>query len=211
MTKMTKIILATTSPYRIEAFKFLGIGFEAEGSKVDELRVERKNPAELVKNLSKIKAEAVAKNHPNAIVIGMDSVGYFNDKILEKSKSKEEAFERLKSISGNSYEFYTGVYMINTTTQQEITEVAKTEISMRELSEDEIRKYLDEDPNYNKYAHGYDIKNKSSSSFVSKLNGSYREQDAPYIERRTARYNSALIGIPLEIIPKMLSRVGYKL
>src|SRR3989338_3388652 len=114
---MSKIILATTSPYRIEALKFLGIDFEAEGSKVDESQAERKNPEELIKTLSKLKAEAVAKNHSDAIIICMDSIGCFNDKILEKPKSKEDAFERLKSLSGNKFEFYTGIHIINTSTQ----------------------------------------------------------------------------------------------
>jgi predicted house-cleaning NTP pyrophosphatase (Maf/HAM1 superfamily) len=45
---MIKIILATSSPHRIEAFKFLGIDFEAEGSKVDEFKLERNNPKILV-------------------------------------------------------------------------------------------------------------------------------------------------------------------
>jgi len=86
-----KIILATTSPYRRETFGYLGIPFEAEGSNVDESQLERKNPEELVKNLSKLKAEAVAKNHSDAIVIGMDSVTFFNGQILEKPKSREDA------------------------------------------------------------------------------------------------------------------------
>lgn len=43
---MSKIILATTSPYRIQAFKFLGIDFETEGSRVDESQVYRSNPEE---------------------------------------------------------------------------------------------------------------------------------------------------------------------
>ncbi|MDO8663826.1 MAG: Maf family nucleotide pyrophosphatase [Candidatus Wildermuthbacteria bacterium] len=192
---MSKIILATTSPYRREAFAFLGIDFEAVGSNVDESQVDRANPEELVKKLSKSKAEAVAKNYPDAIVIGMDSVGCFNGKILEKPKSKEEGFERLKSLSGKCYDFYTGVHMINTATREEVARVVKTEITMRDLSETEIKTYLDEDPNFNKYAHGYDIKNKRSSSFVSKINGSY---------------NNALMGIPLEFIPKMLVEVGLQ-
>src|SRR4030066_2206156 len=101
---MPKIVLATTSPYRIETFGYLGIPFEAEGSKIDESQLERNNPEELVKNLSKLKAEAGAKNHSDAIVIGMDSVTYFNGKILEKPKSREEAFQRLKSLSGNNHQ-----------------------------------------------------------------------------------------------------------
>ena len=193
---MTKIILATTSPYRKEAFGFLGIDFETEGSKVDESKVEMNNPKELVKQLSKLKAEAIAKNHPGAIVIGMDSVGYSNGKILEKPKSREEAFQRLKNLSGKSYEFYTGVYMVNILTRKAATKVVKSKVFMRKFSDDDIKRYLDEDPDYNKYAHGYDIKNKISSSFVSEINGSY---------------NSALMGIPLEVLPEMLSEVGYEI
>jgi len=192
---MTKIILATTSPYRKEAFGFLGIDFEVEGSEIDESQVPRNNPEELVKQLSKLKAEAVAKNRPDAIVIGMDSVGYFNGKILEKPKSKEEAFDRLKALSGKSYEFYTGVYMVNTLTRKAATKAVKSKVFMRKFSDADIKRYLDDDPDYNKYAHGYDIKNKISSSFVSEINGSY---------------NSALMGIPLEVLPEMLSEVGYK-
>ena len=86
---MTKIILATTSPYRIETFGYLGIPFEAEGSNVDESQVERNNPEELVKTLSKLKAESVAKNHLNAIVIGLDSVGFLKEKSLKSQNQKK--------------------------------------------------------------------------------------------------------------------------
>ncbi len=193
---MTKIILATTSPYRREAFGFLGIDFEAEGSEVDESKVERNNPEELVKQLSKLKAEAAAKNHPDAIVIGMDSVGYSNGKILEKPKSKEEAFERLKNLSGKSHEFYTGIYIIDMSTQATVSRVVKSEIFMRELLDSEINKYLDQDPYYNTYALGYDPLKNISSSFIIKLVGSY---------------NNVLRGIPLEVLPEMLSKVGYEI
>ena len=193
---MTKIILATTSPYRKEAFGFLGIDFKVEGSKVDESKVERNNPKELVKQLSKLKAEAVAKNHANAIVIGMDSVGYFNGKILEKPKSRKEAFERLKNLSGKSHEFYTGIYIINTLTQASVSKVVKSEIFMRELLDSEINRYLDQDPYYNTYALGYDPLKNISSSFIIKLVGSY---------------NNVLRGIPIEVLPEMLSKVGYEI
>lgn len=191
---MTKIILATTSPYRREIFGYLGIDFEVEGSKVDESQIERNNPEELVKQLSKLKTEAVAKNHPNAIVIGMDSVTYFNGQILEKPKSKEKAFQRLKALSGNNHQFYTGIYMVNTASNKAISRIVKTEIFMRKLSEREINKYLDEDPNFNTYALGYDPVKHISASFVQKIEGSY--------------YN-LLGGIPLEVIVEMLSEIGY--
>ncbi len=193
---MSKIILATTSPYRIEAFKFLGIDFEVEGSKVDESQAERQDPEELVRVLSKLKAEAVAKNHSDAIIIGMDSIGCYNSKILEKPKSKQEAFERLKSLSGNKFEFYTGIYVINTATRVTASKIVKSELFTRELSEMEISQYFEQDPHYNTYALGFDPLKNISSSFIAKLVGSY---------------NNVLRGIPLEVMPEMLSEVGYKL
>ncbi len=192
---MNKIILATTSPYRRETFGYLGIPFEAEGSDVDESQLERNNPEELVRNLSKLKAEAVAKSHSDAIVIGMDSVTYFNGQILEKPKSKEEDFQRLKAFSDKSHQFYTGIHMINTGSDKMLSKIVKTNVLMRELSEEEINKYLNEDPNFNTYALGYDPVKHYSASFVKKIEGSY--------------YN-LLGGIPLETIVEMLREIGYK-
>ncbi len=192
---MAKIILATTSPYRKETFGYLGIDFETEGSNVDETKLERNNPEELVRNLSKLKAEAVAKNHSDAIVIGMDSITYFNGQILEKPKSREEDFQRLKALSGGNHQFYTGINMINTGSTKMLSRIVKTNVFMRELSEEEINKYLDEDPNFNTYALGYDPVKHYSASFVKRIEGSY--------------YN-LLGGIPLETIVEMLREMGYK-
>jgi septum formation protein len=192
---MSKIILATISPYRKETFGYLAIPFEAEGSNVDESQLERNNPEELVKNLSKLKAEAVAKNHSDAIVIGMDSVTYFNGKILEKPKSKEEDFERLKALSGKEHQFYTGIHIINTVSKKTLSKIVITDVFMRELSDEEINKYLEEDPNFNTYALGYDPVKHISASFVKEIKGSY--------------YN-LLGGIPLETVIEMLREIGYK-
>jgi len=193
---MSKIILATTSPYRIEAFKFLGIDFIAEGSKVDESQVERSDPKELVSALSRMKAEAVSRNHSNEIIIGMDSVTYFNGKILEKPKSREEAFERLVSLSENCFQFYTGIYMINMADKKELSRVAITDVRFRKINEAEVNKYLDEDPNFTTYALGYDPLAHFSSTFSSRIEGSY---------------NNILRGIPLEVIVEMLHDIGYKI
>ncbi len=192
---MQKIILATISPYRKEVFGYLGIPFGVEGSNVDESQSERDNPEELVKGLSKLKAEAVARNHSDAIVIGMDSVTYFDGQILEKPKSKEEDFQRLKALSGNNHQFYTGIHMVNSSSGKTLSRIVKTDVSTRKLSEEEINRYLDEDPNYNTYALGYDPIRHYSASFVKNISGSY--------------YN-LLGGIPLETIVEMLKEIGYK-
>jgi len=193
---MVKIILATASPYRQEAFKFLGLDFIAEASKVDEYTDSRpKDPDDLVKYLAKLKAGAVAKNHSEGIVVGFDSIGYFEDSILEKPKSREESFARLQMISGKNFQFCTGVHVINVPDGQTFSRVVKTEVSMRELSDNEINKYLDQDPNFNTYALGFDPLGHYSSTFISNIEGSY---------------NNLLRGIPLEVIVEMLSSAGIK-
>ena len=81
------LILATTSPYRLEIFKKLGLHFTSEGSNVDEYTADRpSNPEDLTKYLAKLKAESVAENYQTGIVIGFDSVGLFNGEILEKPR-----------------------------------------------------------------------------------------------------------------------------
>jgi len=194
---MQKIILATSSPYRQEAFGFLGLDFVAEASEVDEKFIGRpKKPESLVLKLAKLKAEAVARNYKKGIVIGFDSVGWYKNKILEKPESRNEAFKRLRSLSNNSSYFYTGIQIIDILTKKSIAKVIKTKIFFRNLSNTEINKYLNQDSNYTTYAHGYDPLGHYSSSFVKKIEGSY---------------NNFIRGIPLETIIIMLKEIGYKI
>ena len=189
-----KIILATTSPYRKEVFGYTGYDFIAEGSNIEENFEGRPNkPQELVETLAKLKAENVAKNYKTGLVIGFDSIGYFNGQILEKPKSKEEAYRRLKSLSGNKYEFFTGIHIIDLDKQNAISKVVKTEVFMRQLYEDEIKKYLEEDPRFNTYAQGFDPLKNRGMTFIQKINGSY---------------NNILRGIPLETIVELLNEIG---
>lgn len=194
---MTKIILATSAVSRQEAFGYLNLDFVAQGSDVEEYFDGRPDsPEELVLHLAKLKAEAVAKHYDSGIIIGFDSVGWFNRQILEKPKSREEAFERLRSLSGDNYQFYTGVYMINLESGKESSKVAITDVQLRDLTDSEINKYLDQDPKFNTYASGFDPLENYSSSFVRKIDGSY---------------NNLTRGIPLETIVEMLPDVGYRL
>lgn len=189
------IILATASAHRQKAFKQLGIDFKIEASDVDEYFNGRpENPVDLVRCLSKMKAESVAKNHSDGVVIGFDSVGWFNSSVLEKPRSKEEAFEKLSMLGGKMHQFYTGVHMINLKTGKVLSNITKTDVFMRKLLDWEIKKYLDQDPHFKSYAVGFDPLDYYSSTFVNKIFGSY---------------NSFTKGIPLETIVEMLIEIGY--
>ncbi len=189
-----KIILATVSPYRREIFESLGIPFKVEGSNVDEYQIERNKPEDLVKELSRLKAEAVSKNHTDAIVIGFDSVGFFSGNILEKPKSKEEAFDRLKLLSRKEHYHYTGIHMINNHSGKVISKVNKNKIFMRGYSDEEIEKYLDQDQRFNTFALGYNTEKYISASFIERIEGNHLN----------------LKGIPLSNLIEMLNEIGYK-
>jgi len=194
---MTQIILATSSPYRKKFFENLEIDFICESSNIDEYHEGRPvDPSELTKYLARLKAETVSKNHCKGIVIGFDSLGYFNNEIIEKPKSKEEAYNRLKNLSGNLYEFYTGIHMINLETGKSITDFSYTKVYIRDLKIHEIEKYLEQDSKYNTYATGFDPQNHYSSTFAEKIEGSY---------------NNFLMGLPLEKVIVMLKKLGYEI
>jgi septum formation protein len=194
---MAKIILATSSPSRKEAFSFLGLDFDAKDSNVDEYFEGRPDsPEELVLHLARLKAEAIAKEYKKEIIIGFDTVGSFKDKILEKPKSRKEAFERLRLLSGNTHLFYTGIHMINLESGKTISKVVITKVKVRNLKDFEIERYLNQDSKFNTYALGFDPLGHYSSTFVREIEGSY---------------NNMTRGIPLEIVVEMLSLVGYKL
>jgi predicted house-cleaning NTP pyrophosphatase (Maf/HAM1 superfamily) len=74
--------------------------------------------------------------------------------------------------------------------------VVATNVEMRAMSESEIKKYLNQDSNFNTYALGFDPLGHLSSSFVQKIEGSY---------------NNLLRGIPLETIVEMLKGMGIEI
>jgi septum formation protein len=168
-----RLILATTSANRIEMFRKLWIAFEAKGSDVDEYAADRpSNPEALVKYLSKLKAEAVAKNHTEWIVVGFDTVGFFDGEILEKPQSREEAFARLQRMAGQNYSYITGIYIINLWDGKILSDTVETKITLRQYSEDEINYYLDNcNKKYKTAAHGFNTMDYYSMSFVESIHG----------------------------------------
>lgn len=186
------LIIATTSPHRLKALQCLGIPFGTEASNVDEYQKGRPEDAEeIVLHLSRLKAEAVAKNHPRSLVLGMDSVGAHRGIILEKPKSKEEAFSRLSTLSGRSHHFYTGITLLDSRIRNPGSSIiVHTQVFMRPITDKEIDYYLSQDSNFNTFALGYDPLNHYSATFIRRIEGSY---------------TNLLYGCPLEEIIDMLA------
>ena len=106
---MKNIILASTSPRRRELLTLAGVKFEVLALNVDESVPKGTPPEYAVEMTARKKAMAIAERHGRSIVIGADTVVVCDGKILGKPKSKKEAVEMLKMLSGREHLVMTGV------------------------------------------------------------------------------------------------------
>ncbi|HBJ97614.1 MAG TPA: septum formation protein Maf [Clostridiales bacterium] len=159
------MILASRSPRRIELLKKLVSSFKIIIPEVEEIKVGN---AELIcLENAKLKAFAVAKNFPDEVVIGADTVVALNGEILGKpiDKAQNELF--LKKLSGSVHEVLTGYAVIFG--KKEFFGIEKTQVIFNDLSETEILDYVSSEDGLDK-AGGYAIQN---GKFVKKIVGSY--------------------------------------
>lgn len=188
---MKKIILASGSPRRKEILENVGLQFEVVASSYEEDMTLALKPQELAKHLSLGKAEDVAKNNPDSIIIAADTFIVLNDnKILGKPHTGEMAKETLQSISGKILKVITGYTVIDATTDKSISEAVVTEVFIKELSEREIDAYiatgepLDKAGAFGIQGHG--------ALLIEKINGDY--------------FN--VVGLPLFSLAKSLKEFG---
>ena len=108
-TQKCPLILASGSPRRKEILDTMGLEFSVDISDADESFAG--TPEEMVLELSRRKAQAVAPRHSGAMILAADTL-VFGDEVLGKPHSEEEAVQMLRSLSGNTHEVYTGVCII---------------------------------------------------------------------------------------------------
>lgn len=187
-----KLILASNSRTRKEVLDKVGLVYSVIPSNIEE-HSSKTDPKEYVMDLSKQKAEAVAKEIKEGVILSADSIIYIDDKKLEKPKTKEQAKEMLKSLSGRINYAVTGVTIIDLYKNEKITLNEVTEVYFDELSDEEIDWYI-ENEQYIFERCGYSIAGKSAI-YIPKINGDY--------------YN--ILGMPISRVYKELNKLGYKL
>ena len=143
---MQKLILASTSPARKKLLQDAGIKFETISPGVDEdALVELLQPEtaeELTGLLAKAKAEAVASEFTNSLVLGCDSALEFGGEILGKPLQPEVAIKRWQAMRGKSGVLHSGHHLIDTATGKGLTVVSATTVHFANLSDAEILRYV---------------------------------------------------------------------
>ena len=167
-----KIYLASNSPRRRELLAGLDIDFEVkvlEG--IDESYPQDLPVEKVAEYISKTKANAYKDViGDDELVITADTIVVLHDKVMGKPEGREDAVNMLKTLSGKTHQVITGV-CLTTKTQQRVTSVV-SEVTFKELSDEEINYYVDRYKPYDK-AGAYGIQEWIGYIGVTGLKGSY--------------------------------------
>lgn len=167
MVIINMLILASQSPRRKELLHKLVDDFLIIPADVDE-HVKVDDVTDLPLEASKLKARAIKKLHPEADVIGSDTVVIIDGEILGKPHTEQEAFDMLKKLSGKKHIVVSGYCYIKG--DKEIANKVITEVYFNELSDDLIKRYISTGSPMDK-AGAYGIQDKEFD-LVNKIKGS---------------------------------------
>lgn len=191
-TEPRTLILASTSPYRRELLARLRVPFTTASPKVDELPRPGESPKGLAMRLATAKAEAVAKQHPGAWVIGADQVAECDDEVLGKPGTAERARAQLSICSGRVVNFHTAVRLVAPTDAESALHVDLTRVKFRLLESTEIERYVELDQPLD-------------------CAGSFRSEGLgiTLFERLECEDPTGLVGLPLIWLATALRHAGF--
>lgn len=186
---MRTLVLASTSPYRMQLMRQLELSFHVAAPRYKE-RMDPSVSAELlVKHQALHKAKSLAEKYDNALIIGSDQV--FVDarhRILGKPGTPEKALEQLLDMQGRKHTFYTGLAILDSASGESLTEFDTFSVTMRELTEDQIKHYVAKE-------------NPVDCAGSFKVEG----LGIALMEKMAGSDYTCLIGLPLILLVNMLS------
>ena len=191
MIKLPKLILASGSPRRAEILGAVGWEFEREVADIDETELTGEKPEDYVRRLARAKAETVAANHENALVLGADTIVVIENKIIGKPKDFADAQRMLRMLAGNWHEVLTGVALIKVSRGTFKVEVnlQKTRVKFAELQDAEIEFLIEKGEPLDK-AGAYAVQ-AQAALFIEEIRGDY--------------WN--VVGLPVNIVYELMKNL----
>jgi septum formation protein len=188
------IFLASSSPYRRDLLDRFLDTYEAVDPEVDETNTENLAPADLARQLARRKAEAVAINARNGLVIGADQLAVLDDRVLGKPGDHARAVEQLLAASGKSVTFLTAVCILDPVGRARYEHTDKTIVRFRNFDRRLAEAYLRHDEPYD-------------------CAGSFKLEGAGFVlfESVSTDDPTALVGLPMIWIADRLLQLGYLL
>lgn len=191
---MTRLVLASSSPYRRTLLERLDLPFVCVAPDIDETPATNETAEQLTRRLALDKARALAGRYPEHLIIGSDQVLLLDGQPVSKPESHQQAAIQLQRCSGRRVRFSTALCLLNSATGDYQLSCEPFDVSFRELSADSIERYLLKDRPYD-------------------CAGSFRMEGLGIALFRSLRGDdpNSLIGLPLIRLCEMLRNEGVEL
>ena len=192
MSPRVPLVLASASPRRLELLRQIGIEpDQVDPADIDETPGRDETPRRLALRLALGKASVVAARHPDAFVLGSDTLVAVGLRILNKPEDEAEARRMLALLSGRTHKVLTGVAVI-APGGRTASRLVETKVRFKRLSAEETDDFIAAG-DWRDAAGGYKI-HQRAGGFVIDLSGSY----------------SAVVGLPLYETRMLLEGLGWR-
>lgn len=187
---MKQVILASQSPRRSALLRAMGVTFDTIPSRFDEKLDNTRDPVVVAKELALGKAIDVAKNYPDAYVIGSDTIVTIEGRQLEKPISPENAHEMLKDLAGKTNHVTTAVALVCMNGNIRLSEADTTAVHFKPYDEAAVAAYV------------------ATGDPMDKA-GAYGIQSGagPLIEKYDGNFDT-VIGLPTGVLAELLEKCG---
>ena len=138
---MSELILASTSPWRRQMLESAGLSVRAISPGVDERAIVDDDPGSLARRLAHMKAVAVARQFPAAVVLGADQVVSDGREIWGKPLDATDHLARLRSMRGEVHDLITGFALLGPGVEVVGTETTRLWVRP-DLTEQELEAYV---------------------------------------------------------------------
>ena len=197
LNRPSRLILASSSPYRRELLERLRVPFDVVVPAIDETPLVGETPEVTALRLAEAKARAVAGKlgaNETALVIGSDQVATYDGRQIGKPGTHDKALAQLQSMRGREVLFHSALCLFDSRSGAAQTLDVITRVQFRDLPDAALEAYLHaETP--------YDVAGSAKSEGLGIALLEAIHSDDP----------TALVGLPLIALSRMLLAAGYPL
>jgi septum formation protein len=187
---MSRLILASSSPRRIQLLREAKFHPEVVHPEVAELSCDFLTPSEMARFNAGLKAAAVAVAYPDAVVLAADTIVALGSEVFGKPQDLADAGRMLRKLVGKTHEVITGIALIEANARPIILLAVCSSVTFRSLSIPEIDAYLKIVNPLDK-AGAYAAQH-STNVIIDRINGSFTN----------------VVGLPMELVRPLLGSVG---
>lgn len=188
-----KVILASGSENRRVVMESLNIPFEVIAPDIDEKSIRDEDLAVRAEKIARAKGEKIFTQYPKAVILAGDSFAENRGQVFEKPSSIEEAKKMLQNQSGGTGKLYVGFCYIDRQKDINFSTTITIDFKIRELTDSEIKKYVDCFPVLT-WSGAMSPQNPYSSGMIESINGSFA---------------TFIYGFPIDLVIKFLRKSEF--